>query len=97
MKFTETFEFETRFGRQRHTIEARVTYTIDHAMPQAYGQPAEAAQVGPDMDFEVKLSGKWHKTDDLLHDLLLEVMGDDLDWLIESADEQALERMEAAE
>ena len=97
MKFTETFEFETAFGKHRATHEARVTYTIDHAMPQAYGLPAEAAQVGPDMDFEINLHGKWHKADDLLHELLLDALGDDLDWLIESADEQALERMEAAE
>lgn len=98
MKFTETFEFETTFRKRRVTHEARVTYTIDAGRPQSYGQPAEAAQVAPDMDFEINLSGTWQKASDDLHDLLLEVLGDDLDWLIKSANDQLFEAMlEAAE
>ena len=109
MKFTETFEFETRFGRHRATHEARVTYSVTRGRPQTYVQPAEAPEVADDMEFEIRLYGKWHKASDDLHDLLLDVIGDDHEWLIEAATEQALaaaddhadalrqERLEAAE
>ena len=98
MTFTATFEFETRFGQHRATHEARVTYTIERGRPQTYGQPAETQRVAPDMDFEICLSGTWLKASDDLHDVLLEVLGDDLEWLIENAREQAMEYLlEAAE
>ena len=98
MKFTTPFEFETRFGNHCVTHEARVTYTIERARPQSYGQPAEPAQVAPDMDFEICLSGAWHKASDDLHDVLLAVLGDNMGWLMENAREQAMEYLlEAAE
>lgn len=98
MTFTETFEFETRFGRHTATHEARITYTIERARPQTYGQPAEKARVGDDVEFEINLSGTWCKVSDDLHDVLLSVIDDDWGWLIESAREQAMEYLlEAAE
>ena len=108
MKFTETFEFETTFGKRRTGHEARVTYSVTPGRAQAYGQPAEAPEVA-DMEFEIRLGSKWHKASDEFHDLLLDVIGDDHDWLIHAAQHQALaaaddhadalrqERMEAAE
>ena len=107
MKFTETFEFETTFGNRQRCHEARVTYSVTRGRPQTYAQPAEAPEVDG-MEFEIRLGSKWHKAGDDLHDLLLDVIGDDHDWLIQAAMEQALaaaddhadalrqERMEAA-
>ena len=94
MTYTETFEFETRCGRNRETHEARVTYTIDPGRAQSYGQPAEDAQVG-EMEFEIRLGGIWCKASDDLHDVLLSVLGDDLDWLIEAALARHLDEQDA--
>ena len=102
MKFTEAFEFETTFGKHRATHEARVTYTVtpgrQHSVTsgllQTYGQPAEAPEVD-DMDFEINLYSTWHKASDDLHDVLLIVIGDNMDWLIESAREQSHEEERA--
>ena len=98
MKFTEAFEFETTFGKRRTSHEARVTYTVTpgrrhpvmRGLRQTYGQTAEAPEVD-DMDFEINLYGTWHKASDDLHDFLLIVIGDNMEWLIESAREQAHE------
>jgi hypothetical protein len=89
MMFIETFDFTTRFGNRVETHEASVTYTITKGRAQTYGQPAEAPEVG-DLEFAIKLSGTWHKVSDDMHDFLLQVLGDDLDWLIEAAREQAI-------
>ena len=94
MKFTEAFEFETTFGKRRTSHEARVTYTVTRGRPQTYGQPAEAPEVADDMEFEINLSGTWHKASDDLHDFLLAVIGDDMGWLIEAARDQAHEATE---
>jgi hypothetical protein len=97
MTFTAPFEFSTDCAAHVAHHEARVTYTVSKGRAQTYGQPAEAPEVG-DMDFEINLSGNWHKASDDLHDLLLQVLGDDLDWLIDHAREAALEAaMDAAE
>ena len=90
MKFTEAFEFETTFGKRRTSHEVRVTYTVTRGRPQTYGQPAEAPEVD-DMDFEINLYGTWHKASDDLHDFLLIVIGDNMDWLVEAARDQAHE------
>jgi hypothetical protein len=90
MTFTEAFEFTSPMGKRSETHEARVTYTITKGRAQTYGQPAEAPEVD-EMDFEINLSGTWHKASDDMHDFLLQVLGDDHDWLIEAAREQALE------
>jgi hypothetical protein len=86
MTYTETFELETRIGRHSQSHEARVTYTITEGRAQTYGQPAEAPEVG-EMDFEINLSGSWAKCSPEMHDFLLQVLGDDLGWLIEAARE----------
>ena len=88
MLFVETFEFDTVFGRVRETHEARVTYTITRGRAQTYGQPAEAPEVD-EMDFEINLGGGFHKASDDMHDFLLNVLGDDLGWLIDAAADQA--------
>jgi hypothetical protein len=88
MFFVETFEFETTIGRISETHEVRVTYTITKGRDQTYGQPAEKPEVG-EIDFEINLSGTFHKASDDMHDFLLNVLGDDLDWLIEAAADQA--------
>ena len=98
MTYTETFVFSTRFGRRTATHEARVTYTVTPGRPhsvtsglmQTYGQPAEAPEV-EDMEFEIRLGSAWHKASDDLHDVLLIVIGDRMDWLIEAARDQAHE------
>ena len=97
MKFLQSFEFETAFGKRRAAHEARVAYTVTQGRPQTYGQPAELPEVD-EIDFEINLYGTWHKASDDLHDFLMIVIGDNMDWLIEAAQEQALELMcEAAE
>jgi hypothetical protein len=96
MKYTEHFPFETCFGSNAQVYDVRVTYTIDHARAQAYGQPAESARVGDDLEFEIKHFGKYRKVSDDLHDMILEVLGDDLQWLIDSAEEQMREWHEGA-
>jgi hypothetical protein len=90
MKFTTSFAFETRTGAKPVMHEARVTYTIIKGRAQTYGQPEEPPHVGPDLDFEINLSGTWCKCSDDFHDFLLSVIGDDMDWLLEDAREQAL-------
>lgn len=92
MKFTQTFEFATTFGKHTVGHEARVTYNVTRGRPQTYGQPAEAPEV-EDMNFEIRLGSAWHKVSDEFHDMLLDVIGDDHEWLIQSAREQALEAM----
>ena len=96
MKYTTAFEFETTFGKRRTGHEARVTYSVTPGRKQTYGQRAEAPEVADDMEFEIRLGSKWHKASDDLHDMLLDVIGDDHDWLIQAATEQALEAMSEA-
>lgn len=91
MTFVETFEFETEFGRYYRFHEARAIYSVTKGRAQRYGQPAEAPEIG-DIDFEINLSGTWTKCSDDMHDFLLQVIGDDLEWLIEAARHQALDR-----
>ena len=67
MKFTESFEFETTFGERRIKHEARVTYIV---------HPTEPPEVGG-MAFEINQSGVWHEASDDLHDVLMNVIGDD--------------------
>lgn len=90
MIFVETFDFDTRLGRSHETHEVRVTYTVTNGRDQTYGQPAEQPEVG-DMDFEINLNGTFHKVSNEMHDFLLTVLGDDLDWLIDAAADQAMQ------
>ena len=90
MTFVETFEFDTRLGHRQETHEVRVTYTVTDGRDQTYGQPAEEPEVG-EMDFEINLNGTFHKVSDEMHDFLLNVLGEDLDWLIDAAADQAMQ------
>ena len=90
MTFVEIFEFETSFYGRHEDHEVRVTYTVTSGRDQTYGQPAEEPEIG-EMDFEINLNGTFHKVSDEMHDFLLNVLGDDLDWLINAAADQAVQ------
>jgi hypothetical protein len=96
MKYTEHFPFETCLGNNAKVYDVRVTYTVEPARAQTYGHPAESARVGDDLEFEIRLYGKWRKANAMLHDIILEVLGNDLQWLIDSAEEQMREWHEGA-
>lgn len=70
--------------------EVRFTFDVSPPRAQSYGQPAEPATVG-DISAELRMDGKWHKCDDLLHDILVADDPGLEDWLLEQAayDEQA--------
>lgn len=84
MKFTTTTEMTLTHGKAACTFSVRINYDVTPPRAQTWGQPAEAASVG-EMDFEVMMSRTWIQAGDEMHDLLLEALGDDLQWLIDAA------------
>jgi len=73
MKYHTITELTLTHGKTECSFAVRISY--------------EAPEVG-DMAFEVKLRCRWHESGDMLHDLILDALGDDLDWLLDAAREQ---------
>jgi hypothetical protein len=87
MKYHTITELTLTHGKTECSFAVRISYDVTPGRAQTYGQPAEAPEVG-DMAFEVKLRCRWHESGDMLHDLILDALGDDLDWLLDAAREQ---------
>ena len=92
MTFTEEFTISTVIPgvRSRAERNIRVTYTMTRARAATSQEPAEPSGVD-EMSFEVMHGTKWDKASDDMHDLLIDVLGDDLGWLADSAKEQAMD------
>jgi len=66
--------------------DVRFTFDVSPPRAQSYGQPAEPAIVG-DISAELRMDGKWHECDGVLHDI---IVADDPKleaWLLEQAAE----------
>lgn len=69
--------------------DVRFTFDVSPPRAQTYGQPAEPAEpatVG-DISAELRMDGKWHECDGVLHDI---IVADDPKleaWLLEQAAE----------
>ncbi|MBN2759485.1 MAG: hypothetical protein JXQ79_03210 [Rhodobacteraceae bacterium] len=87
MKYHTITELQLIHGDTECRFAVRINYDVTPGRAQTYSQPAEAPEFG-DMAFEVKHACRWHDSGKMLHDLILDALGDDLGWLIRAAREQ---------
>ena len=75
--------------------DVRFTFDVSPPRAQTYGQPAEPATVG-DISAELRMDGKWHPCDGILHDILVADDPTLEDWLLDQAAEIEQARLDDA-